>query len=36
VRLNGGPIRHAGEHVVQLQFHTDVVVDLPVVVIAEE
>jgi large subunit ribosomal protein L9 len=36
VRLNGGPIRHAGEHVVQLQFHTDVTVDLPVVVTAEE
>jgi large subunit ribosomal protein L9 len=36
VRLNGGPIRHAGEHVVHLQFHTDVIVDLPVIVSAEE
>lgn len=36
VRLPEGPIRLAGEHVVQIQLHTDVVVDLPVVVVAEE
>ena len=36
VRLTDGPIRHVGEHVVHLQFHTDVVVDLPVVVEAED
>jgi large subunit ribosomal protein L9 len=36
VRLIDGPIRHVGEHVVHLQFHTDVVVDLPVVVEAED
>ena len=31
VRLPHGPIRQAGEHVVQLHLHTDVTVDLPVV-----
>jgi large subunit ribosomal protein L9 len=36
VRLLDGPIRHTGEHIVHLQLHTDVVVDLPVVVEAEE
>lgn len=36
VRLGGGPIRHIGEHVVQLQFHADVVVEVPVVVNPEE
>lgn len=36
VRLGGGPIRHVGEHVVQLQFHADVVVEVPVIVAAEE
>lgn len=36
VRLGGGPIRHVGEHVVQLQFHADVIVEVPVVVTAEE
>ena len=30
VRLPHGPIRQAGEHVVQLHLHTDVTVDLPV------
>ncbi|HWK51525.1 MAG TPA: 50S ribosomal protein L9 [Steroidobacter sp.] len=36
VRLPNGPIRQAGEHVVQLHLHTDVNVDLPVVIIGEE
>lgn len=36
VRLPHGPIRMAGEHVVQLHLHTDVTVDLPVVIVAEE
>ncbi|MBL8265592.1 50S ribosomal protein L9 [Steroidobacter sp.] len=36
VRLPNGPIRQAGEHVVQLHLHTDVNVDLPVVIVGEE
>ncbi|HLS80721.1 MAG TPA: 50S ribosomal protein L9 [Steroidobacter sp.] len=36
VRLPQGPIRQAGEHVVQLHLHTDVTVDLPVVISPEE
>ncbi len=36
VRLPGGPLRHTGEFVVQLNLHTDVVVDLPVTVVGEE
>jgi large subunit ribosomal protein L9 len=36
VRLLHGPIRQAGEHIVHLHLHTDVTVDLPVVVVAEE
>jgi large subunit ribosomal protein L9 len=36
VRLPHGPIRQAGEHTVQLHLHTDVTVDLPVVIVAEE
>jgi large subunit ribosomal protein L9 len=36
VRLPNGPIRLAGEHTVQLHLHTDVTVDLPVVVVGEE
>jgi large subunit ribosomal protein L9 len=36
VRLLHGPIRQAGEHVVQLHLHTDVTVELPVVIVAEE
>jgi large subunit ribosomal protein L9 len=36
VRLTHGPIRQAGEHIVHLHLHTDVTVDLPVVVVAEE
>ena len=36
VRLPHGPIRQAGEHIVQLHLHTDVTVDLPVTIVAEE
>jgi large subunit ribosomal protein L9 len=36
VRLPHGPIRQAGEHVVHLQLHTDVLVELPVVIVPEE
>jgi large subunit ribosomal protein L9 len=36
VRLPNGPIRQAGEHVVQVHLHTDLTVDLPVVIIGEE
>ena len=36
VRLSAGPIRHVGEHTVQLQLHADVLVDLPVTITAEE
>lgn len=36
VRLGAGPIRHVGEHSVQLQFHADVTVDVPVIVTGEE
>jgi large subunit ribosomal protein L9 len=36
VRMPNGPIRQAGEHMVQLHLHTDVNVDLPVIVVGEE
>ena len=36
VRLGGGPIRHVGEHTVQIQLHADVTVEIPVTVTAEE
>ena len=36
VRLHSGPIRVVGEHHVKLQLHTDVIIDLPVDVAAEE
>ena len=36
VRMPNGPIRQAGEHVVQLHLHTDVTVELPVTIVAEE
>ncbi|HEX2493612.1 MAG TPA: 50S ribosomal protein L9 [Steroidobacter sp.] len=36
VRLPHGPIRQAGEHTVQLNLHSDVAVDLPVVIVPEE
>ena len=36
VRLPGGPIRMVGEHTVTLHLYTDVDVELPVTIIAEE
>jgi large subunit ribosomal protein L9 len=36
VRLPHGPIRQVGDHLVQLHLHTDVTVDLPISVVAEE
>ena len=36
VRLPGGPIRLLGEHHVKLHLHTDVEIDLPVVITAED
>ena len=36
VRLPHGPIRQAGEHIVHLHLHTDVTVELPVTIVAEE
>jgi large subunit ribosomal protein L9 len=36
VRLPNGPLRTAGEHVVSLHLHTDIDVQLPVVITAEE
>jgi large subunit ribosomal protein L9 len=36
VRLPGGPLRSVGEHAVQLHLHTDVNVQLTVIVAAEE
>lgn len=36
VRMPNGPIRQAGEHVVQLHLHTDVNVDLPLIIVGEE
>jgi large subunit ribosomal protein L9 len=35
VRMPSGPLKTVGEHVVSVVLHTDVVVDLPVAVIAE-
>jgi large subunit ribosomal protein L9 len=36
VRLPHGPIRQAGDHIVHLHLHTDVTVDLPIVIVPEE
>ena len=36
VRMPNGPIRQVGEHAVQLHLHTDINVDLPVVIVGEE
>ena len=36
VRLPGGPIRQTGEHMVQLHLHTDITVELPLVIVPEE
>jgi large subunit ribosomal protein L9 len=36
VRLPGGPIRTVGEHVVTLHLHSDIDIDVPLTVVAEE
>ena len=36
VRLGAGPLRHVGEHAVQLQLHADVPVTIAVTITAEE
>jgi large subunit ribosomal protein L9 len=36
VRLPDGPLRTVGEHIVSVHLHTDVNVDLPIVISAEE
>ncbi len=36
VRLPGGPLRMIGEHHVKLHLHTDIEIDLPVTIVAEE
>lgn len=36
VRLPAGPIRTAGDHVVHVQLHTDVVVDLQITVLPQD
>jgi large subunit ribosomal protein L9 len=36
VRLPGGPIRAVGEHVITLHLHSDVNVEVPLTVVAEE
>ena len=36
VRLPNGPLRTVGDHVVSVHLHTDVNVDLPVVIVADE
>ena len=36
VRLPGGPIRTVGEHVITLHLHSDIDIDVPLTVVAEE
>jgi len=36
VRLPNGPLRTVGEHVVGVHLHTDINIDLPIVITAEE
>ena len=36
VRLPNGPLRAVGEHVVSVHLHTDIDIDLPVIISAEE
>jgi tripartite-type tricarboxylate transporter receptor subunit TctC len=36
VRMPNGPLRSVGEHVVSVHLHTDINVDLPVTIVAEE
>jgi large subunit ribosomal protein L9 len=36
VRMPNGPLRTVGEHVVSVHLHTDINIDLPIVIAAEE
>ena len=36
VRLPNGPLRTVGEHVVSVHLHTDINIDLPITIVAEE
>jgi large subunit ribosomal protein L9 len=36
VRMPNGPLRSVGEHVVSVHLHTDVNVDLPIIILAED
>ena len=36
VRMPNGPLRSVGEHVVSVHLHTDINIDLPVTIVAEE
>ncbi len=36
VRLPNGPLRTVGEHVVVVHLHTDIDVELPVIIVADE
>lgn len=36
VRLPNGPLRSVGEHVVKVHLHTDIDIDLPIIIVAEE
>ncbi len=36
VRLPSGPLRMVGEHVVVVHLHTDINVELPITIVAEE
>ena len=36
VRMPNGPLRSVGEHVVSVHLHTDIDVDLPITILAEE
>jgi large subunit ribosomal protein L9 len=36
VRLPGGPIRTVGEHVITLHLHSDVNIEVPLTIVAEE
>jgi large subunit ribosomal protein L9 len=36
VRMPNGPLRSVGEHVVAVHLHTDINIDLPVIIVSEE
>jgi large subunit ribosomal protein L9 len=36
VRLPNGPLRSVGEHTVSVHLHTDIDIELPIVISAEE